>query len=93
MSTNEAPNAADRGSALTEGLGPTLDLLNKEMPRNPPWGEGQYVSVYAVHKLLAAQRERHATLCESMAEPVRPDEMQSQAQWIASACAAAIRRA
>lgn len=85
--------AGPDGSGLSEELGPTLDLLNKEMPCNPPWGAGQYVSVYAVHMLLASERERHARLCESMAEPGRPDEMQSTAQWVANACAAAIRGA
>lgn len=50
--------ATPREVGCNEGLGPTLDLLNSELPCSPPWGAGQYVSVYAVHQLLAAQRER-----------------------------------
>ena len=66
MQMNERDAPGVLGS--NEGLGPTLALLNKEMPCNPPWGAGQYVSVYAVHKLLSVERERREELEQRLRE-------------------------
>ncbi len=50
--------AGPDGSALSEGLGPTLELMNRVLPCNPPWGPGQYVNVERVGLLLAEDRNR-----------------------------------
>lgn len=38
-------------------LGPTLELLNRVLPCNPPWGPGQHLNVERVGLLLAAERD------------------------------------
>ena len=61
-------------------LGPTLELLNRVLPCNPPWGPGQYVNVERVGLLLAAERERCAAWLERVAhQPGADDWPQSDA--------------
>ena len=49
-----------------EDLESTLELLNNVLPCNPPWGPGQYVSVESLGLLLAAERERCASICDGV---------------------------
>jgi hypothetical protein len=64
MSNLEPQTKPEGGASVsTAMLGTTLDLLNKHLPRNPPWGPGQYVSVEALSILVLAERDGFRAQC------------------------------
>ena len=87
MNTEVTPGAL--GS--NDRLGPTLELLNRVLPCNPPWGPGQYVNVECVWLLLAAERERCALAVRSVTEAYRGTRFGKAAESFGDRCDAAIR--
>jgi hypothetical protein len=101
MSTDQAPENHTAGPLLglgfSEGLGPVLELLNKELPRNPPWAAGQYLCVELLGFILTLERRRYAKLCEDISdeyqrrEGMKYPELKTDAQTGADDCVSAIR--
>lgn len=75
MNTDQATNAADRGSELSEGVGPAVKsaLLDPACQRLREWaliGPVQRAEIESfAERLLAAERERCAKVCRSVLRP------------------------
>lgn len=78
MNTKTVPSV-DLGSS--EGLGPTLELLNRVLPCNPPWGPGQYVNVERVGLLLDEERKKRQKLEAALWRLLDGSQHCGEMQW------------